>query len=200
VQYQGDGSVADGWPAQSQWLSFDDLWAGYLPNIGTNCASAFGDANNTPQETAELKTALLQQSKLAGVPAAFALALAMQESIGCVHVHTTDNGVSNPGLFQSHNGSGTCADVTPCPDSEIVQMVQDGISGTADGPGFKQLATQVGTTGAQQWYDVARWYNSGSNAPLSNLNDGDGSTSCYVMDVANRLTGWVSGNSGCTLG
>ena len=47
----------------------------------------------------------------------------MQESKGCVRAPTTNNGVRNPGLMQSHNGRGTCNEggnvKNPCPASEV---------------------------------------------------------------------------------
>lgn len=37
-----------------------------------------------------------------------------------------------------------------------------------------------------------RLYNSGSVAPSGDLNDGNGATAHYVIEVANRLRGWAN--------
>ena len=110
------------------------------------------------------------------------MAVMMQESHGCVNVGTTSNGVTNPGLMQSHNGvKFNAADAT----NSITQMIKDGVTGTSSGDGLVQLINQYGDP-----WKAARAYNSGSIAPSGNLNDGNGATASYVMDVANRLRGW----------
>lgn len=64
-------------------------------------------------------------------------------------VLTAFKGVRNPGLMQSHNGSGSCAGVNPCPWSSILQMIRDGTAGTSSGDGLKQtMAKTAGATGA----------------------------------------------------
>lgn len=123
----------------------------------------------------------------------------MQESLGCAHVPTTNGGVVNPGLFQDHDGKGTCANTPTCPSSEIEQMCKDGITGTTAGPGLQQLIKQAGSSGAETYYRAARLYNSGSIAPDGNLGEGV-ATHCYCSDIANRITGqWFTGDSTCTL-
>ncbi|TWU70910.1 hypothetical protein ED733_000060 [Metarhizium rileyi] len=115
------------------------------------------------------------------------------ESNGCVRVPTTNNGVRNPGLMQSHNGSGSCAGVNPCPAGTITQMIRDGVAGTSSGDGLRQtLARTKDVVGdnSRAVYAAARMYNSGS-VDYNNLNNGLGSTPCYASDVANRLTGWT---------
>lgn len=196
--YSGDGSTADGWPSQSDWLSFDALWQGYSKEIGANCMTAFQVPNNTPEETANIKKALMSNSQQANIPPEFALAIMMQESLGCAHVQTTNFGVSNPGLFQSHDGKGTCFNTPTCSDSEINQMCQDGIQGTSAGPGLEQLVKQAGSSGAETFYRAARMYNSGS-IPTDGDLGAPGAMRCYCSDIANRLTGWFSGPSTCSL-
>ena len=126
----------------------------------------------------------------------------MQESGGCSRVITTNYGVSNPGLFQSHDGKGSCNKdgqvQTPCPPSEIAQMVQDGIEGTSAGPGLQQLLgkTAASSHDVSRYYKAARMYNSGSIAASGNLEDGI-ATHCYSSDVANRLLGWTGGANAC---
>jgi hypothetical protein len=124
----------------------------------------------------------------------------MQESNGCVRAPTTNYGVRNPGLMQSHNGAGTCNDGTvqnPCPASQVMQMIQDGTAGTSSGDGLKQCLAETGAADVSMYYKAARIYNSGSIASTKNLGQGV-ATHCYASDIANRLTGWVSGPSDCT--
>ena len=103
----------------------------------------------------------------------------MQESSGNVRVRTTNNGVRNPGLMQSHNG----VEFDPAnPDGSILQMIKDGTEGTQDGDGLKQCIDRYSNV-----YAGLRAYNSGRVNPLD-LSDGMGATPNYVSDVANRLT------------
>lgn len=199
TQFNGDGSPQDGWPTMSDWISFDDLFTAYEPIMGQTCTSAFGVPNTPASALPVLQAALLSESQAAGIPPEFALAIMMQESLGCVFVDTTNNGVINPGLFQDHDGNATCYQQPTCPPAEIQAMVQQGVSGTSSGAGLQQCATQAPGTGAQRYYQAARIYNSGSLPTDGNLGDALGSTSCYASDIANRLIGWTSGVSQCTL-
>ncbi len=198
--YLGNGSPSQGWPTLADWESFDDIWTANLETIGSSCTQ-FGQENNSPEETDDIRAALLSESKAVGIDPRLSLATMLQESKGCVRVWSTNYGVENPGLFQSHNGQGNCFGTNPCTESEIIQMVKDGVSGTADGAGLKgviQQATEAGDKGVQAMYGGLRMYNSGSIDPSGNLEAGI-ATHCYVTDIANRLTGWSEGNTGCTL-
>lgn len=154
--------------------------------------------DNTQAETDDLKKALQAEATNGNVPVNFAFAIMMQESIGCVAVATTDNGIKNPGIFQAYNGAGTCDNTTDCPMNSIQQMAKDGICGTplASGQGnqkgleqdYEDPQVASATEEAQRWYRVARLYNSGS-VDTANLNNGFTSTACYVMDVVNRVMG-----------
>ncbi|KAF7551901.1 hypothetical protein G7046_g7583 [Stylonectria norvegica] len=204
TMYYGDGAAHNGWPSIDQWGSFDQLWNSNMPILQNGCGWNNYGANNSPQEIADIKTAVNQASGESGIDARFIFATIIQESKGCVRAPTSGNGVVNPGLMQDHNGSGTCAGVNPCPYSEILQMVRDGTEGTAFGDGLQQTyakayaGVQTGEVG-RSYLVAARWYNSGS-VTWTNLNDGRGSTPCYVVDLANRLTGWTSLNGGaCSL-
>lgn len=111
------------------------------------------------------------------------------QSGGCIWVPTTDNGVTNPGLMQSHGG------VTFNPKNDrasIFRMVKDGTQGTPYGGGLTQAINEGGNI-----YTAARIYNSGAVASSGDLGDGNGATPCYVSDIANRLTGWVDADSQC---
>ncbi|GAW17979.1 hypothetical protein ANO14919_074480 [Xylariales sp. No.14919] len=199
--YRGDGTVAAGWPDISRWGSFDELWNANLPLIRQSCVWNGWGADNSADEVNNIKNAIGQVSSNTGVDNRFILAIMMQESKGCVRVPTTNNGVVNPGLMQSHNGAGSCAGVNPCPKAQIVQMISDGVAGTSSGDGLKQtLATTVSHYGSIQpaaYYAAARLYNSGS-VDYTNMGNGFTSVACYADDVANRLTGWTLANSNCS--
>lgn len=61
-----------------------------------------------------------------------------------------------------------------------------------------EAQNQYGVTGAQAFYYAARIYNSGDIPDPSDLGNAGGATNCYVSDIANRLTGWVTAASTCT--
>lgn len=106
----------------------------------------------------------------------------MQESGGNVRVGNTFNGVVNTGIMQAFNG------VSFDPNNvqgSILQMVRDGVEGTASGPGLVQAYSMY-----RNWYEAARKYNSGS-VDVSQLNNAMGATANYVVDFANRLMGHV---------
>lgn len=200
--YQGDGSPGAGWPSQDQWGSYDELWNANVPLMRQSCGWNSWGVDNSQEEIDGINSAIQQLSGQTGVDNRFILAIIMQESKGCVRAPTTNNGVINPGLMQSHNGSGSCAGVSPCPQNQIVQMVTDGTAGTPNGDGLQQtFAAASGATGdfgSRGFYADDRLYNSGS-ANYGNLNDGITSTACYSMDVANRLTGWTLAATQCFL-
>ncbi|KAJ5133965.1 hypothetical protein N7448_001014 [Penicillium atrosanguineum] len=199
--FGGDGLVSDGWPALEEWISsFDDMFESNRATIKESCAQ-FDVDNNSDEETDDIKSAIASVAESSGLDSRFILAIVMQESNGCVRVKTTNYGVNNPGLMQSHDGTGSCNDgtpTTPCPQSEIHQMILDGASGTSAGAGLKQCVEQYGGTGdVTNYYKAARCYNSGSVASNGNLGAGI-ATGCYVSDIANRLLGWSSGTSMCS--
>lgn len=200
--YTGDGSIADGWPTIDSWGTWAELWESNSAIMGETCGWNGWGADDSTTEIADIKTAIESVATASGVDERFILAIVMQESEGCVRVPTTNNGVVNPGLMQSHDGTGTCADTNPCPQSEITQMIEDGTEGTSSGDGLEQLIAEVQAhldldIAPRVYYSAARLYNSGS-IDYSNLDDGLGSTDCYASDVANRLTGWVLATNTCT--
>lgn len=201
VDYHGDGSATAGWPSSDVWGSYDELWNANLPLMQQSCGWNSWGVDNSPDEINAINAAIGQVSGSTGVDSRFILAIVMQESKGCVRVPTTDNGVVNPGLMQSHNGSGSCAGISPCPSETIVQMITDGTAGTADGDGLQGLLSrtqsELGDTGSRSYYAAARLYNSGS-VDYTNLNNPFTSTACYAEDVANRFTGWTLATSTCT--
>jgi len=166
--------------------------------------------DNTDEELAFIKQSIAAATAQTLVDSQFVLAVMMQESKGCVRVITTNNGVRNPGLMQSHNGVHTCNDegsvLYPCPQEQVLGMITDGTVGTddSDDDGLNALINQAiaynQATGAsavtrdyaQVFYQAARLYNSGSTSPnWANLNDANGATATYVDDIVNRLLGWV---------
>ena len=187
----GDGSS---WPGETSWLSFEDMWNKNQAIVGTNCMGNV--APNNPAETEQIRTAIGEYALKSNLPLQYILAVILQESKGCVRVETTIWSHPNPGLMQSDQGTGTCAGVSPCPASMILQMVHDGTMGTDLGWGLFQYVNEARRTcsGAQAFYKAARFYNSG---PFSMPADADlsshvnAATPQYASDVANRLTGWV---------
>lgn len=188
----------------SDWKSFETLFELFTPDLKISC-SQFNQTNNSPDEVASLKSAIQSIGESSGVLPAFVLAIVMQESVGCVRVWGTKAPsvavIRNPGLLQSHDGSHSCntdqatdgvvveqgSSQTPCPASEITGMINDGVMGTASGPGLSQL---LKGNDAQSYYRAARMYNSGSIPADGNLS-GAGATASYASDVANKLLGIV---------
>ncbi|KAJ6004706.1 hypothetical protein N7540_013075 [Penicillium herquei] len=200
---RGDGTTADGWPSIDQWVdSVETMFERNRQMISASC-SQWGLSNNSEDETNSIKNAILKVERSSGIDARFILSIVLQESQGCVRVQTTDNGVVNPGLMQSHDGSscnknGMIQD--PCPESEILQMIIDGVEGTSTGPGLRTLVAQEGgTADATSFYKAARAYNSGAVASSGDLGQGR-ATHCYVSDIVNRLVEWTDGPSLCALG
>lgn len=113
----------------------------------------------------------------------------LQESSGCVRAPTSNYGVRNPGLMQSHNGGGTCnSDITgqvqsPCPAGVITQMIREGAGGTDSGDGLANCINQSGRSNDADFYRAARIYNSGSVASSGRLECGI-ATHCYASDIA----------------
>ncbi|KFA65105.1 hypothetical protein S40285_10063 [Stachybotrys chlorohalonatus IBT 40285] len=200
VFYQGNGSPSAGWPSQASWGTWSELWNANLPLMRQSCGWNGWGINNSEREINDINTAIQQLSAQTGVDNRFILAIIMQETGGCTRAPTTNNGVVNPGLMQSHNGGGSCAWVNDCPWSEIREMVSDGTAGTAYGDGLRQTysraAGALGDWGSRAYYSAARLYNSGS-VDYNDMNNGFTSTRCYAADVANRLTGWTLAARGC---
>ncbi|KAF1983688.1 carbohydrate-binding module family 50 protein [Aulographum hederae CBS 113979] len=200
--YSGDGTVAAGWPLAANWVdTFENMFQLNKPNMLSSCAQ-FNQTNPTIDEVRSIFYGIKNITSSSGVDARFILAIVMQESNGCVRVPTTDNGVRNPGLMQCHNGTATCNDGgvvrDPCPNETVGLMVKEGVLGTAYGDGLKQTLAKAGVTDTSKFYRAARLYNSGSIDASGDLGKGV-ATHCYASDVANRLTGWYSGESKCIL-
>ncbi|KAL9089865.1 MAG: hypothetical protein Q9159_002335 [Coniocarpon cinnabarinum] len=178
--YQCFGS---NYPSQDTWATFEDLWTANSKLLSEACTNLGDGADNTADQTQAIRDGIMQVSGESFVDPRFIMAIMMQESHGCVNVGTTSNGVSNPGLMQSHNGVSFSASD---PKGSITQMIRDGVQGTASGDGLVQI---LNAHGGDPW-KASRVYNSGSIAPDGDLNNGNGATASYVMDVANRLKGW----------
>ncbi|KAL4955801.1 hypothetical protein BDW69DRAFT_159902 [Aspergillus filifer] len=195
----GNGKVAEGWPDHANWWpSFEEMLEANKDTMRQSC-DQWGVPNTTDDEINDISDSIQEVASESGVDPRFILAIVVQESNGCVRAPTTDNGVVNPGLMQSHNGKGSCNNgnvQTPCPKETIKQMITDGTVGTADGDGLKGCLAKAGGSDAAAYYTAARIYNSGSVAASGNLGQGI-ATHCYSSDVANRLTGWATGPSSC---
>src|ERR1700709_2771159 len=103
--------------------------------LSSSCAQ-WNVPNNSDDEISAMSDSIQSVAKSTGVDARFILAIVMQESNGCVRAPTTNYGVVNPGLMQSHDGTGSCnngAVQNPCPADQITQMIKDGTAGTSEG-------------------------------------------------------------------
>ncbi|KAI3394136.1 hypothetical protein diail_3189 [Diaporthe ilicicola] len=170
VNYSGPAS---NFPNPSEWANYDTLWK------ENERLMKFHDSDS---EIALIKKSIETVAKESGVDHRVILCIIVQESGGNPRVKTTNNGVRNPGLMQSHNG----AEFNPKdPAGSILQMIRDGTEGTKDGDGLKQLKAKYGN-----YYEAFRGYNSGS-VNKNDLNDPMGATASYVRDAANRLMGHV---------
>jgi len=180
---------ASNFPDPSEWVSFDAMFEANRPIMSQSCGWNNWGPDNSNHLNNYIKTYIQDVARDSLVDHRIILAIIMQESNGCLRVPTTNNGVRNPGLMQSHNGM-EFNPAAPC--TTIHQMIIDGTQGTVDGDGLVQLVNTYG-----DYYSAARAYNSGSIASSGNLSDGNGATSCYVSDIANRLTGWTDATSTC---
>jgi soluble lytic murein transglycosylase-like protein len=106
----------------SLYLLTSHRWNSNQALMRSSCAQ-WHQANNSPEEINDIHSAVLREAALSGVDSRLILATILQESGGCVRAPTTSNGVNNPGLMQTHDGTGTCANTNPCPSSMIHQMV-----------------------------------------------------------------------------
>lgn len=197
--FGGDGSVAQGWPAESEWVAFEDAWNANVDTMKMSC-SQFSMENNSDDEIANIKKAIEEVSGETSIKKEFILAIVMQESKGCVRAPTTNYGFDNPGLMQSFQGAHSCnpsgTGIVPCPPDQIKGMIQDG-AGVGIEAGLGPALKKAGGSDASQYYKAARIYNSGSIDSSGNLGAGI-ATHCYASDVANRLIGWTDNDQhGC---
>ncbi|KAF4553567.1 LysM domain-containing protein 2 [Elsinoe fawcettii] len=174
----GGGYTWYGGPASN----FPDpkFWANYTTLVADNSRlMRYSQSNDTVELIIEGVNKVSDESQ---VDPRIILCVIMQESGGNPKVVTTNNGVRNPGLMQSHNGT----EFNPAdPSGSITQMIRDGTTGTPYGDGLKQLNETYGN-----WYEAFRGYNSGS-VDKSDLNHAFTATEHYVRNVANRLMGHV---------
>ena len=200
ITFRGDGSYDAGWPSDTDFKSFEELLAINAEVMRSSCGWHGWGVDDSEQEIADIRTAINQIAGETGIDERFILSVVMQESKGCVRAPTTDNGVRNPGLMQSHNGETSCANDSRCPYQKIEAMIREGVRGTGSGEGLEQILASFGSVGvtSQQMYAAARRYNSGS-VDRTDLNNAFTSTVCYSTDIANRLRGWASQGSGCQL-
>jgi hypothetical protein len=200
TSFGGTGAISDGWPALNDWVSsFDDMFEANIPILKSSCAQ-WNVPDNSDDEISDIRSSIKSVGSEANVDPRFILAVVIQESNGCVRAPTTVYSISNPGLMQSHEGTGSCnngAVLTPCPSDQIHQMIVDGVQGTATGDGLKGCLEKANADDATKYYKAARIYNSGSVDASQNLGQGV-ATHCYVSDVANRLLGWATGPSKCS--
>ena len=169
--------------------------------MSTSCLRIFTVPNNSDDELSDLHDSIQNIAEESKLDHRFIFAIIMQESGGCVRVPTSNYGVRNPGLMQSHNGGNTCNEnglLQPCPKDKIEGMIRDGTSGTDDGDGLVQCLNGSGKEDVSAYYRAARCYNSGSVAESGVLEEGV-ATHCYASDIANRLLGWAETEKACGL-
>ena len=168
--------------------------------VNTSCSRIWWLPDNLEAEHDDLRSSIDTIAQETLLDHRFIFSVILQESGGCVRVPTSNYGVRNPGLMQSHNGNSTCNEngqvVYPCLLETIEGMIRDGASGTEDGDGLVQCLNDSGAEDVSAYYRAARCYNSGAVAESGNLEEG-GSTHCYASDIANRLTGWAEAESAC---
>ncbi|KAH8893454.1 hypothetical protein GQ53DRAFT_860596 [Thozetella sp. PMI_491] len=187
----GSGQVSAGWPARSQWVSFQQMFD-YNKNLMFSSCSQWNMPNNSGDEVGQIWNAIQKVAGETGVDHRFILAVVLQESGGCVRAPTSNYGVRNPGLMQDHDGSATCHEgdwyLNPCPTATIEQMIREGTAGTSSGDGLANClnsAASWNTNGGNDsdFYRAARIYNSGSIADGNHLEAGI-ATHCYASDIA----------------
>ena len=165
----------------------------------TGCSPLWSSIQNNDTDIAAIKDGIVSASCKTGLPKRFLMAIMIQESRGCVHVVTTSNGNTNPGLMQSFNGNATCnvggQAVASCQHDTIVEMIEQG-AGVGLEFGLQQALQKAGGSDAQAYYKAARIYNSGSLDPSGNLGLGI-ATHCYATDITNRLRGWAGDQTPC---
>ena len=186
--YTGDASK---FPASDTWVSFEDMWNANLNTLKTSCGTLNEGPDNSDAIIQDIYDAIQDRAQASKVDHRFIFAVILQESNGCPRVGSTtsQSGVTNPGLMQSHEGD--AFNKWHVRDS-IFAMVQDGTQGTDQGAGLVQGLNLLGDP-----FKAARYYNSGVIPKDGNLSKAAGATACYVTDVANRLTGWVRAKSTC---
>ncbi|KAJ4292092.1 hypothetical protein N0V90_009991 [Kalmusia sp. IMI 367209] len=200
--FGGDGTPAQGWPQDSEWVAFEDAWSANVATTLASC-SQFSQENNSQEESDNIKKAIQEVSTETNIKAEFLLAIVMQESKGCVRAPTTNYGFDNPGLMQSFQGTHSCNPdgngINPCPYDMIKGMIQDG-AGVGREAGLTQSLAGAKAEDVSKYYKASRIYNSGSVDPSGNLGAGI-ATHCYASDVANRLIGWTDNEAhGCEEG
>ncbi|MCJ1445863.1 MAG: PH domain leucine-rich repeat-containing protein phosphatase 2 [Stictis urceolatum] len=164
----------DAYPHEDKWVSFDTMW---------NLNSKVCDGPQNDGKGDLIKQDIQKVAGESGIDARVILAVILQESTCLLGVASTNGGVNNPGIMQSHNGVSFDGS-----DSSILQMIKDGVQGTGGdgGDGIMQYIKQYGL------YTGLRAYNSGPNginkSNLEALPAGTG-TASYCNDIANRLTG-----------
>lgn len=179
---------ASQFPPMSAWVNFNTMWR----NAVTYAMNA-SSINDTKQEIADIRTAILAVSQQAKVDARVILATVLLESTGNVRVPCTVSygGVYNCGLMQSYDAKKQVYNAS-APQQSITLMIRNGVQGTAAGPGQVQYFNDASDTAEETHgnaYAVFRSYNSGS-VNATNLSDGLGASNAYVSNMANYLRGW----------
>ncbi|MCJ1387371.1 Syntaxin-binding protein 3 [Xylographa bjoerkii] len=172
---------ASNFPPASAWQSFSALWALNLPALhAVDNDADIASIESSIQEISEDTNGL----PYGPIDPRVILAVIMQESSGNADVDPTNNGVTNPGLMQSHDG---VAYNSADPAGSIKQMIHDGVLGVLTPGGGDGLYNTTFEQSGSIWEGI-RKYNSGS-VDVTNLSNALGATASYCSDIANRLMG-----------
>ncbi|TID19603.1 putative glycoside hydrolase protein [Venturia nashicola] len=162
---------------KSSWLHPDCIWENHKWQTGTTDLAI----------VSKLKEPVYRASCETGVDPALIMAIVFQESHGILNIHRTiaPDGSSSNGIMQSDGcPSMEGRDPATISEQDIYGMVRCGAEH------FKgNMKDHVKNPTHDPWVAL-RLYNSGSVAPSGDLNDGNGATGHYVIQVANRLRGW----------
>ena len=194
--YQCYSGPPASFPDPSKWISYNDLKSKHQTLGQTYCSQ--NAPFNTDDQVEMIYKAIDAVGAASQVDKRVILTAIMQESSGCVNVPSTNNGVQNNGIMQSHDGASFVGNSASAEEqyNSIVQMISDGVQGTAyksgGGDGLVQTLDRYAN-----FYVSSRAYNSGDGGvDMSNLSAAGGATASYVSDTANYLQGWNGDSRG----
>ncbi|KAE9974736.1 hypothetical protein BLS_002931 [Venturia inaequalis] len=163
----------------SSWLHPDCIWENHKWLTGTRDLTI----------VSKLKEPVYRAACETGVDPALIMAIIFQESHGMLNIHRTiaPDGSSSNGIMQSDAcPSMEGRDPSTISEEEVYGMVRCGTEH------FKGNMNEPVKNPTHDPWVALRLYNSGSVALSGDLNDGNGATGHYVVQVANRLRGWTN--------
>lgn len=184
ANYQCFGGDIGNYPAESSWLSWEDLWEVNREQV---LSSNGGDIYLQHY----IHEAILQVSLESDIDARLVLALTMQESRGSANVPCKGSGsILRCGILGAYEGHSFDAQR---PRASVMRMMREGVQGDAKrGVGFGGYLNgrpQVAGVEPGSVFAAARAYNSGMASEDLDDAKSQGEPG-YSNDVANRLLGW----------